>query len=243
MNNYKRIHFRSGCLFFSILLYICNHNDNNVLFKSSLIRTVFPWAVNLIFLKLSLQKLIYLFVTPMMRMSSEKRKRFFYPLDIVLIWSQLELSLDAPKPPSAASRPSSAPTVLPLRWFPESAVDADARICLLNRKPDCLNHFSKRCVKGLLLWWPTYAKPMKQLSAGAFRLPQSIGCWLATAGNLSVRLVARTQAKGYPYDRLGPIICIWLSPAQSEFGLDHNEPNTSRLCPCRSCIGASGGYC
>lgn len=243
MNDYKRIHLRSGCLFFSFTLYVCNHNDNNVLFKASLIRTVYPWAANLTFLKISLIKQRYLFATPMMRMSSEKRKRFFCPLDLVLIWSLLELSLDAPKPPSAASSPSFVPTVLPLMWLPESAAGADARICPLNRKPDCLNRFSKRRVKELLLWWPTYAKPMKQLLAGAFRLPQSIGCWLATAGNHSVRLVAWTQAKGYPYERLGPIICIWLSPAQSEFGLDHNEPNPSRFCPCRSCIGASGGYC
>ena len=243
MNDYKRIHLRSGYLFSSFSLFICNHNDNNVLFKPSLIWAVFPWDANLTFLKISLIKLRYLFATPMMRMSSEKRKRFFCPLVLVLIWSLLELSLDAPKPPSVASRPSSAPTVLLLRWFPESAAGADARICPLNRKPDCLNHFSKRRVKELLWWWPTYAKPMKQLLAGAFRLPQSIGCWLATAGNHSVRLVAWTQVKGYTYDRLGSIIWIWLSKAQSEFGLDYNEPNTSRLCPCRSCIGASGGHC
>ncbi len=243
MNVYKRMHLYSGCLVSPFSFLVCNHNDNNVLSKSLLIRTIYLWAANLTYLILSLKKQKSLFVKPTMRMSSEKHKRFFYLLVLVLIWSLLELPLDAPKPPSAASRPSSVPTVRALMWPPKSAAGVDARICPLNRKPDCLNRFSKRRVTERLLRLPTYAMPMKQLLASAFRRPQSIGCWLATAGNPNARLAAWNQAKGYPYERLGPIICLWLSPPQSEFGLDHNGPNTSRFCPCRPCIGASGGNC
>ncbi len=242
MSAHYLIHLPFGYFFFSYQLYICNHNDNYVLYNSSPIRIVYLWPANRTYLNILPINLRKLSETPTTHIPSEKHRRFFYPHDLALIWSLLVSPLVALKPPSAVCRPSSEQIAVQLMWPPKNAAVADVRICLSSKRPDCLNPFFKKLVKAPLWLWPTYVKPMKVRLASALLPRQSTVCWLVTDGRLSVPPVSWNLAESYPHDRPGQILRLWLSPDQTKFGLDHTEPNCSRFCPCRPYIGASGGY-
>ena len=242
MNDHSCFNLFSIGISFSLALFICIQYDNNKSIRSS-IRNLCLWAENLTYLNLFpiLQRILFRLL--MMRTSSEKLNRSFCLHSLVSIWSLSVSLLAAPRPVSADSKLSSAPTAPELILHPKSEAAADAKICPLNRKPNCLNPFFKRHVKANPLWWPISVTPMKQLSARKCPLPRSIGSWLATGGDRYVRIVQWIKVECNPHKHFGQILHLWSSAPQPNFGLDDSFSHPSRFCSCRSYLCASGGYC
>lgn len=239
---YPCIDSRSGGISFALDLFVCIQYDNYILFGSPLIRNSNLWVENLTYLKISQILQPKKSGLPTTHRTLEKRKRFFCPPDLVLTWSLLAWLLAAPKPVSAASKPSSVPSVPEPTLPPNSAAAADARICPLSRKPNCWNPFFKKHAKAPPSWWPTSETPTKPLLARKSRLPQSIACWRVTDGGHSARIVSWTQIECNCREHFEPILPFWTA-RQTEFCLADTLSNPARYGSCRSDRCISGGDC
>ena len=243
MNDHRCFNLLSIEILFSLTLFICIQYDNNISFTQSSIRNSSLWVANLTSLILFLILQRILFRLPMMRMSSEKLNRFCCLLSLVSIWSLLVSLLAVPRPVSVASKLSSALTVPELILLQKCAAAADAKICPLNRKPNCLNPFFKRHVKENPLWWPISVTPIKQLSARKYPLPRSIGSWLATDGARYVLIVQWIKVECYQHKHFGQIVHLCSTARRPDFGLDDSWSQPSRFCSFRSYLCTCGGYC
>jgi len=243
MNDHAYFNLQSIGILFSFTFFICIQYDNNISSIQSSIRNLLLWAANPTSLNPSPISQGKLSRPPAMCMSLEKLNRFFYLHYLVSIWSLLVSLLAVPKPVSVASKLNFAQTVPELILHPKSEAAADAKICPLNTKPNCLNPFFKRLVKANLLWWPISVKPIKQLSAKKYPLPPSIGSWLATDGARYVLIARWIKVECNQHKHFREILHLCSSTRRPDYSLDHSWSQPSKFCCFRSYLCSSGGYC
>ncbi len=227
---------------FLLEVFVCIHNENNVLFISSSFHCFLPWHENLIFLKNWLISPKNLSRAPTMPMSSEKLNPSSCQLYLVSIWSLLVQPLAVQKPVFVAYRPSFVPTFPVGCLAPKNEVDDDVKICLSSKKSCFSNHFNKKHVTASLSWWPRFARPMKKRSRKASRPLQSTDFWRATTGPYPRPTTHRSRIECKPNESSGQISSGTFAANRPPICLGLPVSNAPRRYSCRSYLPAPGGH-
>jgi hypothetical protein len=243
MNCPVHLHFRLIHLFFLHDLFICNHYDNNIFFLSYFKQRFFLWLENLELIKILLKSQRIPCNVPAMHMSSEKLRVFFYQHSLVSIWSLQDWPSADPKQACAVCRLNSVPTVPEPGLSQKNAAAGIVKTSHSSRKPNCLNHFSKRHGKAKLCWSPKSAKPMKIKSAKKSRLPLSIACWHATGGSRPAEIIQRIRIECNCHKCCAQILCFRRCGPARSIRLGNAVSESSRFYSYRSYPFASGGAC
>jgi hypothetical protein len=223
-------------------LSICIQYDNNILFMLFSILDSYSWLENLRYLmtwrnvpKIQLR-------LPVMCMSYGRHNRSSCLPCLVSICSLLEQPSAVPRQVFAAFRPSFAPTLSVVISAVKNEVAGGARTCLLGKKLNFLNPFSKGHVTATPSWWLKSARRMKKRSERRSRPPQYTDSWLATDGAHLRPIAQWSRIECDPNKRFGQIFPSSLSACRSPIRLVHSLPNAPRRYSCRPYLRTSGGH-